>query len=121
MDKVARLMELLRMWSTCQGCELHRERNSVVFGYGNPNAQVVVVGEAPGKNEDQQGVPFVGQAGMLLDQYFASVSIHPDLLEMAKDDTRLSSLGRPQRGQRGRLRLPARRERKLNMVWQSGQ
>jgi uracil-DNA glycosylase family 4 len=55
----------------------------VVFGYGNPNAQVLVVGEAPGKNEDMEGVPFVGEAGQLLDKYLASVSVNPRLIEMS--------------------------------------
>lgn len=53
--------------STCTRCRLHEARRSVVFGEGNPAAEVVVVGEAPGFEEDRTGRPFVGPAGKLLD------------------------------------------------------
>ena len=51
----------------CVNCRLHEGRTTVVFGEGNPNAEVMVVGEAPGQEEDKTGRPFVGQAGKLLD------------------------------------------------------
>ncbi|HSL71322.1 MAG TPA: uracil-DNA glycosylase [Longimicrobiales bacterium] len=51
----------------CVRCRLHEGRKSVVFGEGNPNADVMIVGEAPGQEEDRTGRPFVGQAGKLLD------------------------------------------------------
>jgi uracil-DNA glycosylase len=51
----------------CTRCRLHEGRRTVVFGEGNPNADVMVVGEAPGQEEDRTGRPFVGQAGKLLD------------------------------------------------------
>jgi DNA polymerase len=50
----------------CQRCRLASGRNNIVFGVGNPQAQLVFVGEAPGADEDQQGEPFVGKAGQLL-------------------------------------------------------
>jgi DNA polymerase len=50
----------------CQLCGLHETRTKTVFGEGNPNADIVFVGEAPGADEDRQGVPFVGRAGQLL-------------------------------------------------------
>jgi uracil-DNA glycosylase family 4 len=50
----------------CQRCRLAGERKQIVFGVGNPNADLVFVGEAPGADEDQQGEPFVGKAGQLL-------------------------------------------------------
>lgn len=50
----------------CQLCSLGKTRHNLVFGSGNPRAQVVFVGEAPGSDEDQQGLPFVGRAGQLL-------------------------------------------------------
>lgn len=50
----------------CVKCGLHAERNTVVFGVGNPNADLMFVGEAPGADEDKQGEPFVGRAGKLL-------------------------------------------------------
>lgn len=50
----------------CTRCKLHAGRNTIVFGSGNPNAEVVFVGEGPGADEDAQGLPFVGRAGQLL-------------------------------------------------------
>lgn len=50
----------------CMRCKLHRGRNHIVFGEGNPDADLVFVGEAPGADEDRQGRPFVGRAGQLL-------------------------------------------------------
>ena len=55
-------------WSTCTRCGLHETRQRVVFGSGSPRARLMVVGEAPGANEDEAGVPFVGQAGKVLDE-----------------------------------------------------
>jgi len=49
--------------ASCTRCALATGRTQVVFGSGNPNADLVFVGEAPGSHEDQQGIPFVGQAG----------------------------------------------------------
>ena len=59
----------------CQLCRLARTRTTVVFSDGNPNARLMVVGEAPGANEDRTGLPFVGQAGKLLDLILASVDL----------------------------------------------
>jgi len=59
----------------CTRCGLARGRTQVVFGAGNPHADLMFVGEAPGFHEDQQGVPFVGQAGKLLDRLLASVGL----------------------------------------------
>jgi uracil-DNA glycosylase family 4 len=50
----------------CTRCKLHRGRNALVFGAGDPSAELVFVGEGPGEDEDRQGVPFVGKAGQLL-------------------------------------------------------
>ena len=57
----------------CVRCPLHETRKSVVFADGSPDARVMCVGEAPGANEDETGVPFVGRAGQLLDRLLASV------------------------------------------------
>ena len=54
--------------STCKACTLCEGRTNVVFGEGNPHARVMIIGEAPGKNEDLQGKPFVGAAGKFLDE-----------------------------------------------------
>lgn len=85
MDKVTWLTQMQQGWSNCYACKLGATRKNVVFGYGNPNAQVLVVGEAPGKHEDIEGSPFVGESGQLLDKYLASVSTHPRLIEMSVD------------------------------------
>jgi DNA polymerase len=54
--------------STCTRCPLHATRTQVVFGVGDPSSRLVVVGEAPGRDEDLQGEPFVGRSGKLLDR-----------------------------------------------------
>jgi DNA polymerase len=59
----------------CTRCGLSETRTQVVFSDGNPEARLVVVGEAPGANEDRTGLPFVGQAGKLLDLMLASVDL----------------------------------------------
>ena len=77
------LSQLQTAWSACQGCMLANSRKSVVFGYGNPDAKILIVGEAPGTQEDRQGFPFVGDSGYLLDQYLTAVSVEPGLVEQA--------------------------------------
>lgn len=62
------LAEIREEVSTCKACSLCEGRTNVVFGEGNPHARVMIVGEAPGKNEDLQGKPFVGAAGKFLDE-----------------------------------------------------
>ncbi len=52
----------------CRRCRLHEQRKQIVFGVGNPEARLVFVGEGPGADEDEQGIPFVGRAGQLLTQ-----------------------------------------------------
>ena len=52
--------------ATCSKCLLHTERKNTVPGVGNPNADVLIIGEAPGEEEDKQGLPFVGPAGEML-------------------------------------------------------
>jgi DNA polymerase len=59
----------------CVRCPLHETRTTVVFGAGNANAELMFVGEAPGANEDKQGLPFVGQAGKLLDKLLAEIGM----------------------------------------------
>ncbi len=60
---------------TCQKCELGKTRNHFVFGGGNPDADIMFVGEAPGEQEDKTGIPFVGRAGKLLDRILEEVGI----------------------------------------------
>jgi len=59
----------------CTRCPLSEGRTQVVFGVGNPDADLLFVGEAPGFHEDQQGIPFVGQAGKLLDKLLAGIGL----------------------------------------------
>lgn len=59
----------------CTGCELCRTRHNVVFGIGNENADIMFVGEGPGEQEDLQGFPFVGPAGMLLDDMLSIIDL----------------------------------------------
>ena len=61
--------------SGCTRCRLAEGRTQVVFGVGNPGADLMFVGEAPGFHEDQQGFPFVGQAGKLLDKLLAGIGL----------------------------------------------
>jgi len=65
-DKDAHLRGLREYIGDCQRCKLSKQRNTIVFGAGNPGARLMFIGEAPGKEEDLQGLPFVGDAGMLL-------------------------------------------------------
>lgn len=59
----------------CQNCELGATRTNFVYGVGDPNADIMFIGEAPGKNEDEQGEPFVGRAGKLLDKILEAVKL----------------------------------------------
>lgn len=59
----------------CTACGLAATRHNVVFGVGNPRAEVLFIGEGPGENEDLQGEPFVGRGGQLLDKMLASVGL----------------------------------------------
>jgi uracil-DNA glycosylase family 4 len=59
----------------CKRCKLSAGRKSIVFGHGNPNADLMFVGEAPGADEDQQGLPFVGRAGQLLTKIIESIGL----------------------------------------------
>ena len=61
--------------SGCTRCRLAEGRTQVVFGSGDPNANLMFVGEAPGFHEDQQGLPFVGRAGQLLDELLAEIGL----------------------------------------------
>ena len=77
------LEEIKISCSNCTACDLCKTRNNVVFGSGNENADVMFIGEAPGKNEDEQGVPFVGAAGKLLNKYLDAVGIDRDEVYIA--------------------------------------
>jgi len=67
----------------CLKCRLAETRSQVVFGSGNPDAELMIVGEAPGYHEDQGGLPFAGQAGELLAQLLAGIGLTPDSVYFA--------------------------------------
>jgi uracil-DNA glycosylase len=69
------LVALLRVSRGCTLCPLSEDRTRVVFGNGNADADLMFVGEAPGMNEDRQGLPFVGRAGKLLDELLAGAGL----------------------------------------------
>ena len=73
------LMQLLKDKVTgCEDCMLHKCRNHVVFGEGSVDSKLMIVGEAPGNNEDEQGAPFVGKSGKKLDQILKYYKISRD-------------------------------------------
>lgn len=76
-------IELRDQALSCTACRLSETRNNVVFGVGDPDARIMFVGEAPGKNEDLQGEPFVGAAGKLLDELLAGIGITRDQVYIA--------------------------------------
>jgi len=68
---------------TCMECRLGSTRNSFVFGSGNPNADIMIIGEAPGADEDAQGLPFVGAAGKLLTKILEAIEFSRDEVYIA--------------------------------------
>ena len=61
----------------CRSCGLCETRTNVVFGQGAEDAEVLFVGEGPGQSEDEQGLPFVGRSGQLLDKYLFAIDLAP--------------------------------------------
>lgn len=69
--------------SSCTACELHTSRTQAVFGVGNKSADLLIIGEAPGRDEDLQGEPFVGRAGQLLNAMLAAIGFQRDQVYIA--------------------------------------
>ena len=69
--------------SHCRECALCQTRKNVVFGVGNPQAEIMLVGEGPGANEDEQGIPFVGKAGQFRDDMLAIIGLDRTLVYIA--------------------------------------
>ncbi len=82
---VKKWQELENAVAACQQCSLCQTRTQTVFGSGNKNAEWMLVGEAPGQNEDQEGLPFVGRAGQLLTEMIRA-------LGMARDDVFIANI-----------------------------
>lgn len=76
--KRQRILKLRQQIATCQRCALHETRTNTVPGEGDVNANIMFIGEAPGKNEDEQGVPFIGRAGNIFNRLLESVGMTRD-------------------------------------------
>ena len=93
----------LEACSACTACDLASSRQTVVISRGNPKADLMLIGEAPGAQEDAQGVPFVGRSGRALDQLLRDVDLDPD--HDLSSATR-SNAGRPTTEGRKKLSWP---------------
>jgi uracil-DNA glycosylase len=79
----AALLELYKEVQSCKRCPLHETRHRAVFGAGDADADLMFVGEAPGAEEDRQGLPFVGRAGKLLDEMLEGIGLSRDRVFIA--------------------------------------
>ncbi|HEU0085886.1 MAG TPA: uracil-DNA glycosylase [Candidatus Paceibacterota bacterium] len=75
MNKKIKLQNLHQKWNEECICELKATATQAVYGYGNPDAEIVFIGEAPGKSEDKVGKPFVGRAGKFLDEMLEEIKL----------------------------------------------
>ena len=64
----------------CKKCNLHKTRKNTVFGEGDPGSNIMIIGEAPGREEDEIGRPFIGRAGKLLNEFLKSIGLNRDLV-----------------------------------------
>ena len=74
-DKADNLERLKKSITKIKNCNLKSNASNIVFSDGNPKAKIMLIGEAPGANEDEEGLPFVGRAGALLDKMLASINL----------------------------------------------
>ena len=74
-DKAESLKSLKKSIENLRNCNLKTSANNIVFSDGNPNSKIMLIGEAPGANEDQEGLPFVGRAGQLLDKMLSAIDL----------------------------------------------
>ncbi len=74
-DKAERLKILKKSITNLKNCDLKKQAKNIVFCDGNPKSKIMLIGEAPGANEDKEGLPFVGRAGILLDKMLASINL----------------------------------------------
>ena len=75
-EKATSLDELKQLVNSFEGCALKFNAKSTVFGSGNPQAEILIIGEAPGADEDRLGLPFVGRSGHLLDKMLAAIGVN---------------------------------------------
>jgi DNA polymerase len=87
LDRATRVQQLERLDCDevrgCTKCELHQSRTQTVFGEGDPEARLMFIGEGPGQNEDEQGRPFVGRAGELLNKQIAAMGLRREQVFIA--------------------------------------
>ena len=76
--KGKKLQSLKDLIGKIKNCELKNSSTNIVFSDGNPNAQIMIIGEGPGANEDLEGVPFIGRTGELLDKMLSSINLDRD-------------------------------------------
>ena len=74
-EKAENLDKLKKSILSLNNCDLKRQAKNIVFSDGNPNSKIMLIGEAPGANEDEEGLPFVGRAGALLDKMLAAIEL----------------------------------------------
>jgi len=74
-DKSSKLDQLKKSLNDLKNCDLKKKAKNLVFCDGNPKSKIMLIGEAPGANEDQEGLPFVGRAGLLLDKMLAAINL----------------------------------------------
>ncbi len=74
-DKFKSLELLRKSIENVKNCELKKQASKIVFSDGNPKSKIMLIGEAPGANEDAEGLPFVGRAGILLDKMLAAINL----------------------------------------------
>lgn len=77
--------DLWKCWRDCQRCKLHRSRTQIVFGAGPANPPIMFIGEAPGEQEDCQGLPFIGRAGAIVNRLIEQIGLR-------REDVYLTSL-----------------------------
>ena len=82
-QKADSLNKLYKLIHECQKCPLGKTRTKFVFGVGNPNADILLIGEAPGRDEDLQGEPFVGRAGKLLNDILIAINLEREEVYIA--------------------------------------
>jgi uracil-DNA glycosylase len=103
------LDEMATAAQSCKGCDLYLDATQAVFGAGAPNADMVLVGEQPGDQEDKSGMPFVGPAGRLLDKALAAAGIDRDRLYVT-NAVKHFKFTLPERGKRRIHKTPSRTE-----------
>jgi uracil-DNA glycosylase family 4 len=78
MNKLEEIIKQKEHWVHCEACPLHQTRRNVVFGEGNLDAKILIVGEGPGAEEDKTGYPFQGEAGQILDKFLQISNLSRD-------------------------------------------